>query len=320
MKLEDRIYGQREINEPVVLELIKSEEIQRLKDISQLGLPAEFNMGRKLSRYEHSVGVFLLLRYFRANLEEQIAGLLHDASHMTFSHVYDWVVGSHNKEDYQDNNHANFLNKTQIPRILNQYGYGCGRIFNLSDYKLLEKNIPDLCVDRIDYFLRQVQNPKEVDYILTSLRIYDRDIVLCDKRSAERFGYSFLKMQIEDWGSPERIIGYHLFAEMLKIALAEGIISDSDFSRTEKPIIEKLKQNKNPEIQKRLKALSEKINYRINEENPSLILKKKFRYVDPLYIRPGGVSKLSENDKEFKELLEKERKLNDLGTRVDIYL
>ncbi len=321
MILEDRIYGSTEVENPVILELISSPEIQRLKDISQLGVPDEFYHFRGFSRYEHSIGVFLLLRRCRASLEEQVAGLLHDVSHTAFSHVYDWVIGRNEREDSQDNEHKKILLNSNIPRILSKYNLNPERISNLENFRLLDLEIPEICADRFDYMVRDPLTPESIvrDFI-KSIRIYNGKIVFSDKDSALDFGKHFLKVQSEHYASAETTVRYHLFSEILKIALNDRIISNSDFSRTETSIIEKLKKSKDNEIQKRLNALSGKLNYRINEENPSIILKKKFRYVDPLYISAGGLSRLSETDQLFKEMIEKERRLNGLGTRVDIFL
>lgn len=42
MIVQDIIYGSFEINEPVLIELINSKPIQRLKGIAQYGLPDEY--------------------------------------------------------------------------------------------------------------------------------------------------------------------------------------------------------------------------------------------------------------------------------------
>ncbi len=89
MIINDAIYGKYKINEPVLVELIKSRPMQRLKKIAQLGIPDRFYHIRGFSRFEHSLGVMLLLRKLNASLEEQAAGLLHDVSHTAFSHVVD---------------------------------------------------------------------------------------------------------------------------------------------------------------------------------------------------------------------------------------
>ena len=100
--INDEVYGKIEINEPILLELINSKEIQRLKNISQFGIPSEYYHMPSYSRYEHSMGVFLLLRKLNVDLKEQIAGLIHDISHTAFSHVIDWVIGDSTQESFQD--------------------------------------------------------------------------------------------------------------------------------------------------------------------------------------------------------------------------
>ena len=105
MEIKDDIYISHRIEDKSLVSLINSSSVQRLKDISQLGIPDEYSHRKGFSRYEHSLGVLILLKNLGASLEEQVAGLLHDVSHTPFSHVMDWVIGDPSKEDYQDNIH-----------------------------------------------------------------------------------------------------------------------------------------------------------------------------------------------------------------------
>src|SRR5882672_946575 len=128
MIVGDRTYGKTDITSEVILELINSKPLQRLKGIAQYGIPDVFYHHKNYSRYEHSVGVMLLLRRLGASEEEQIAGLLHDVSHTAFSHVIDWVVGEGGAESYQDEQHEHFIRESEIPRILKKHGYAVERI------------------------------------------------------------------------------------------------------------------------------------------------------------------------------------------------
>src|SRR3989344_8664366 len=98
MNTKDSVYGDEEIKEEVLIELINSKPFQRLKGISQQGMPRELWFTHVNSRYEHSIGVLIILRRLNAGLEAQVAGLLHDVSHTAFSHVVDWVFGDPLKE------------------------------------------------------------------------------------------------------------------------------------------------------------------------------------------------------------------------------
>jgi len=70
MEYQDRIYGTTEINEPVILDLIKSSSIQRMKGVEQHGYFEPYFPGNAFSRFEHSLGVFILLKNFGAPLLE----------------------------------------------------------------------------------------------------------------------------------------------------------------------------------------------------------------------------------------------------------
>lgn len=75
MKIKDDIYGDFEI-EGVLEELINTKEFQRLKNIHQGGASYLVNPNCNVSRYEHSIGVMLLIRLLGGRIEEQIAGSL----------------------------------------------------------------------------------------------------------------------------------------------------------------------------------------------------------------------------------------------------
>lgn len=120
MNYSDRIYGKFAITEPIVLELIARRPLQRLKGIDQAGYFEPHFPGTSFSRFEHSLGVFLLLRKYGAPLPEQLAGLIHDVSHAAFSHCIDYVFpeGSQKIHSYQDAIFADFVNASEIPGVL----------------------------------------------------------------------------------------------------------------------------------------------------------------------------------------------------------
>jgi HD superfamily phosphohydrolase len=152
MKYTDRVYGEFEITEPVILELINSPSLQRLKDIDQAGYrplwvkPDAYTGEYDHSRFAHSLGVYLLLRKYDAPLEEQIAGLIHDASHSAFSHCIDYILdsGSEKEHNHQDNLFDNFIRKTEIPEIIKKYGFDLDYILNDKNFPLKERGLPDL--------------------------------------------------------------------------------------------------------------------------------------------------------------------------------
>src|SRR5205823_11476012 len=94
MRWNDRVYGDVTIDDPRLLALIACPTFQRLKGIRQAGPSAFAFPFKTVTRYEHSLGVYWLLRRLDADLREQVAGLLHDISHTAFSHAVDFVFAS----------------------------------------------------------------------------------------------------------------------------------------------------------------------------------------------------------------------------------
>ncbi|MFB6294564.1 MAG: HD domain-containing protein, partial [Candidatus Nanohaloarchaea archaeon] len=150
MDVDDPVYGTVNVDDPVLLELMGTGPVQRLQHVNQAG-PAALVDEKPVTRYDHSVGVMLLLRVFDAPLREQVAGLLHDVPHTAFSHVADFVFPNEEHE-YHERFMETVIRDSEIPEILEEYGFALDDILDESEFPLLERELPDLCADRIDYF------------------------------------------------------------------------------------------------------------------------------------------------------------------------
>src|SRR5215472_6481533 len=151
--IHDQILGTHQINEPILIDLLQSSAITRLQGIHQAGGSYLVRARRDRSRYEHVVGVMLLIRMLGGSLEEQIAGLLHDVSHTAFSHVADQVF-QRLADDYHEQHFQRLVLRSDIPVVLERHGISLGEIFEMERWSLLDQPLPDLCADRIDYTLR----------------------------------------------------------------------------------------------------------------------------------------------------------------------
>lgn len=320
MKIKDAVYGDFDISEPLLIALINSKPVQRLKGIAQYGIPKEYYFFPGFSRFDHSIGAMLLLRKIGASLEEQAAGLLHDVSHTAFSHMIDWIVGSSEKEDFQDENHKKILDNSEIPKILADFGLFTDRVTDIKRFSYLEREVPDLCADRIDCALREFKywaDSESVAGCFESLSMFDDKIVFDSKPKAMKFGINFLKCQSQHWGGAETVLRYHLFSEVLKIALSEETIEPSDFYMDDGFIMNKLKKTKNVIVKRLLRLMTKRLRYEINNRNPKLRLKKKFRYVDPWYVENGTIFRLSATDQAYGRFMEEQRRINEGGVNID---
>lgn len=312
----DRVYGEYKETSPVLVELMDSEPMQRLKGLNQFGLPDKYYHLIGFSRFDHSVGVMLLLRHLGASEEEQVAGLLHDVSHMAFSHVYDWVVGTAGKEDSQDEGHDQFIRHSEIPLILEKYGYSVDRITNYHLYGLLERESPDLCADRVDYVLREI-DPSLAKDIFNGLTVFGGQIVCRDRVTAGNLGRAFLKRQIEHWGGWEGVSRYYLFSSALRRALELGVIQKSDFMVDDEYIVGKLGACSDGQI---LETLNQLKNNPLTLAGDGPVVKKKFRFIDPPFVDGGKLTKLTDVDKEYSASLDKARQDNQKGVIVPRFM
>ena len=324
MIVRDKIWGEFDIKEDVLLELMRSKEMKRLKRIAQYGLQFEMYPLSGFSRYEHSVGVMLLLRKLGANIEEQSAGLLHDVSHTAFSHIVDWVIGNRKDENYQDERHEEVIRGSGIPAVLAKYNMNLERIINLDNYPLLEREAPDLCADRVDYAIREFYywaSPYIVDACTESLINHNCRILFNSRDSAMLFGENYLLLQREHWGGAEWMLRWQIFSDLLKYGIKERIISEKDFAGNDKHVLGKMRKSENINIKNGLDKLSGKLKFDVLDENNEeydFHLKKKFRYVDPEYFQSGKVHQLSEESEKFRELLERERSHNLNGIKIKL--
>jgi hypothetical protein len=146
---------------------------------------------------------------------------------------------------------------------------------------------------------------------LKALIVQDNKIVFNDQKNALEFAQSYLKRQMAHWGGFEAVFRYAILAKALKRALENNIISMNDFLKDDAYIIDKLKKSKDKDIEKILKILRHKSLTKLAKSKT--IVHKKFRYVDPLFLKNGVLVRLSKVDKKFKTELKVAQKENSKG-------
>jgi len=146
MRYLDAIYGEVDIEEPVLFDLMQTQAMQRLRGVLQHGITALIGITRPVTRFDHSLGVMLLVRRLGGALEEQIAALLHDVSHTAFSHVIDYVVDGHDSQSYHEEWKESHLAASDVPHTLARYGYDWRDFLHEENYPLLEQPAPRLTI------------------------------------------------------------------------------------------------------------------------------------------------------------------------------
>jgi len=313
----DRIYGKIKIVEPVILDLIKSPTLQRLKGISQGGYYEVYFPGTFSSRFEHSVGVFLLLKKFKAPIEEQIAGLIHDVSHSAFSHCIDYALdeGSEKEQSHQDNVFAEYVRKSEIPKILKKYGFDLEYILDEKNFPLKEKDLPDLCADRIDYSLRQallfgMADIRVVRYLLNNLVVGKGGWVFKDYRSAQKYADIFFSLNRVHYAGMYTALMFRTVGDYLKHALLKKYIVKEDLYLTDNKVLNKiaLHHKKDKELFHLFRRMNNEVRYENNPDNFETRVFCKSRIVDPLCIHNKKILRVSEINPAWKKITTEESK------------
>ena len=307
MKYEDVVYGSVTITEPILLDIMQSAAMQRLKEVLQHGITGLIGITKPISRFEHSVGTMLLVRRLGASLEEQIAALLHDVSHTAFSHVIDYVFDGHDSQSYHDEKKEEYVAQTDLPLLLSRYGYEWRDFVHEEDFPLLEQPSPRLCADRLDYFLRDSQDlglatSADLQFALAHLVVANGRIATNNLQAARWLATTFIQADDASWSNFREVGLYELTARAIKRGLVIGAISEADFWRTDQPVWQDLHAYPDTELQSMLQLVSPQTRFVWDEEAPTFWVSTKIRSIDPDVVVGGGeIRPLSTLDPHFAQ-------------------
>ncbi|HJW97015.1 MAG TPA: HD domain-containing protein [archaeon] len=309
MKFPDPAYGEVEISEPVLLEVIMAGPVQRLKGLNQYGTWQFIMPSMKANRFDHSLGVCFLLRRMNASLEEQMAGLLHDISHTAFSHVVDYLYRQEEKQEHHDGLFQQVFMSSQIPKIAQTNGIRPELFLEMGNFFLLERPIPDLCADRLDYFFRDsvllgVCKQDEIGTFMEHLVVQEGEIMVDDPLIAKMMAVGFMECSKRFWSSPTQAASYQILADAIKSGLEAGVISEKDFLLTDQEVYRKLRSSKNLNITSKLDILNPEFFAVNSPDDFDFFVKTKARYIDPKVVRNGTVKRLSELDDAYKKVMQ----------------
>jgi HD superfamily phosphohydrolase len=166
---KDPVHKYVQVRDKVIWDLIGTSEFQRLRRIKQLGTTFYTFHGAEQSRFNHSLGVYEIVRRMiddvfdgrpQWNAEDRLlclcAALLHDLGHGPFSHSFEKVFHLNHEKFTQ----RIILGDTEVNRVLRRVGSDFPQrvsdvIAKTSDNKLAISMISSqIDADRMDYLLR----------------------------------------------------------------------------------------------------------------------------------------------------------------------
>lgn len=318
MEFDDPVHGSMDVEEDVLKDLIQSRPVQRLRNVNQAG-PQQYYLDKPVTRFDHSVGVMLLLKDFGAPVEEQIAGLLHDVPHTAFSHLVDYVFRTDNHE-YHERFMETVVRDSNIPDILDRHGFDLGYILDEENFPLLERDLPDLCADRIDYFLRdwKVVGSGEVRYLRDHLGVDGDRFVLTDRDSGEEYALTYIRADERWWANPKELAIWELFSRAIRRAMDIGLLHEGDLFGTDDEVYRQLQDSGDDEIRRLLDRLDGGIEIEIDPEDPDFVAETKLRYVDPLVIEDGEVIRVTEYSGKLRQRIDERREFIEGGCPIKL--
>jgi uncharacterized protein len=306
MRYLDSIYGEVEIEEPVLLDLLQSQAMQRLRGVLQHGITALIGITQPVTRFDHSVGVMLLVRRLGGSWEEQIAALLHDVSHTAFSHVIDYVVDGHTSQSYHEEWKEAHLMASDVPEVLARHGYDWHDFLHEEDYRLLEQPAPRLCADRLDYFLRDsrdlgLSTLARIHHALAHLIVHNGRSGVDHLEVARWLAYTYIAADKASWANFREVGLYELTARAIKTALAIGAMTEDDFWGTDEQLWRKLCAIDHDEVRQQLALISPATRFERDEANPTFRVSTKLRTIDPDVLIDDRFVPLSALDVDFAQ-------------------
>ncbi|MCR5612660.1 hypothetical protein [Treponema sp.] len=210
------------------------------------------------SRFDHSVGVALIVWNFTHDKAQTIAGLLHDVSTPAFSHVADFRKGdSLTQTATEEDNGSMLASSRELLDCLSRDGLTLEQINDYHKYPIADNEVPQLSADRLEYMfpsgaaLAGTWSLTE-SFTLDEIKQIYNDLTIC-KNEDDIIELGFKTQSIAELYC-RRTTDIALFlqkcedkmamqfpAEILNLAVKLNLLKEEDFfTKSERKIIERL--------------------------------------------------------------------------------
>lgn len=278
-----------------LLEFMETASMQRLKDVGmncgcEYSQFAIFKNCQSYTRYDHSVGVALIVYHFTGDMKQSIAGLLHDIATPVFAHTIDFLNGDYIKQESTEAKTEMMIrSSTEIMILLKKYHLAVEDVCDYHIYPIADNDTPQLSADGLEYSLGNMLNYDFVDNDRIKMyyqHIYvneaKNELVFDDLKIATAFTKDVIKTS-KVYICDEDRYAMQSLAMLLKEAIDDHIINYDDLYTYEKYVINKLIRNK-----KYQEKWSTFCHYSIIERHDkqvenSFYIPAKKRYILPMY-------------------------------------
>lgn len=182
-------------------------------------------------------------------------------------------------------------------------------------FPLLEKQLPDLCADRLDYSIRdgivyEIIPKNLAQEFIKNLEIINNYFVFKNLKWAKKFAKFYKKMNDQFYSGVGSALMFRTVGDLLSYSLSTGILSKDDLFTTDKEVLQKIKKfrKKDKKLDLFLKRTEGKIQFKLAKKNYNAHCFCKSRVVDPLFKTKNGLKRLSQVDKNWAKIVETDLK------------
>jgi len=257
------------------------------------------------SRFDHSVGVGLIVYHFTKDPKQALAGLFHDISTPCFAHVIDFLNGDHvNQESTEEETKRMIEMDQDIQQLLKELGLTSEEVCDYHLYPIADNDTPQLSADRLEYTLGNIINygfgsEEEVAQIYQDLMVTTNEqgieeLAFKTKEIAEKFTRLMVRCASIYECDADRCMMEYL-ALLLKEAIEEKVINRKDLYTTEDVVIRKLCANETFEKKwQQFRSYHQILTSDDMKDGYMKILAKK-RYINSLVEGKGRVASINKN-------------------------
>ena len=194
------------------------------------------------SRYDHSLGVGLIVWHFTGDAAQAAAGLLHDVATPVFAHTVDFLQGDHLHQEATEGPTAALISASEeIRTVLNAHSIAVEDVWDYHRYPIADNDPPGLSADRLEYTLGNLVNYGFASSELAAALYADLTVVENEQGAPElafstperaaEFALASLKTS-RVYVADEDRFSMELLSRLLRLALERGVLTPEDLQTT----------------------------------------------------------------------------------------
>lgn len=242
-----------------LLRLAETPPMQRLRQVGMncgceyTAFP-RFRSLARYTRYEHSLGAALIVWRHTADAAQSASALLHDIATPPFAHVVDFLRGDYLDQTATESGTADIIRASEeIGAILSSLGLTAADVEDYHRYPIADNDAPRLSADRLEYTVGNAFNfslapAEELAALFADIapgrnEYGEEELCFRTPEKAARFADLALACSRIYVSDADRY-AMQLLAELLRDALAAGVLTADDLRSTEEELLGKLCKDK----------------------------------------------------------------------------